>query len=427
MDPGLILPYQLREQITTEKELKKITMKTITHFRTMVIAVLFITFSACSTMDENPATTTDSGTNATDEMMKEDGNNPDEGVFMGGDVPTMHRNNYVYTESNESGTNHILIFKKTWDGDLELKGNVASGGAGNATSLGSQGAVILDENHQYLYAVNAGSNSISSFEVMNNGHLALSHTIATKGVTPVSLTIHNNMLYVVHSGNSTINGYHLGANGTFSDIPGSYQELSTKTAGPAQISFSPEGNYLYVSEKMTNKITMFKVDANGAANERESVASVGDTPFGFNIVRDRYMIVSNAGMDRANHASVTSYNGIASGRIADINGAVLNGQTSACWVATTRNGRYAYISNTGSDKLSTYYVNARGSLFLVQRDISTGDAPTDITVGSDNYNVFVLCKMDHTIQHYKRTELGGLSHTGEAVSLPEYAAGLASW
>jgi 6-phosphogluconolactonase len=402
-------------------------MKTITQLRKIIIAALFITFFACSNMDENQTSITDSSTNATNEMMKEDGNNPDEGVFMGDDIFTMHRNSYIYTESNESGTNHILIFKKTADGDLELKGNVASGGSGNNLSLESQGAVILDANHQYLYAVNAGSNSISSFEVMNNGHLMLSHTVATKGVTPVSLTLHNNMLYVVHSGNSTINGYHLGPNGTFSDIPGSYKELSAKTAGPAQISFSPEGNYLYVTEKMTNKISMFKVDANGAADERETTASVGDTPFGFNIVRDRYMIVSNAGMDRANHSSVTSYNGIASGRLADINGAVLNGQTSACWVATSQYGRYAFISNTGSNKLSTYYINASGNLFVVQRDISTGSGPTDITVGSDNYNVFVLCKTDHTIQYYKRTELGGLEHSGEAVGLPEYAAGMASW
>ncbi|MEO5775925.1 MAG: beta-propeller fold lactonase family protein [Flavobacterium sp.] len=398
-------------------------MKTITQITGASIAALLFSFTGCSKMDET--STGDSGKNATKEMMKENGNNPDEAVFR--NSSKMRSSIYVYTESNDSGNNSVLIYKRNGAGDLELVGTEASGGAGNALGLGSQGALTLDADHKFLYAVNAGSNSISSFRVLPNGNLMLKQTINSQGITPVSLAIHEDILYVVHSGDGTINGFHLGPNGTFSHIAGSHKNLSSAMAGPAEIAFSPNGNHLYVTEKMTNTISTFSVNNAGVAGSRVSTPSVGNTPFGFDFARDQYMIVSNADGGTANLSSVTSYSGVNSGNLAAVNGAIPNNQTAACWVATTMYGRYAFISNTGSDDVSSYYVGAGGNLSIIEENIPSGDSPIDLVVASDNYSVYVLCAMDHTIQQYKRTELGGLTHTGIVHSLPVHAAGLATW
>jgi len=42
-----------------------------------------------------------------------------------------------------------------------MQQQVNSGGAGYGAGLGSQGALILNETHSWLFAVNAGDNTVS--------------------------------------------------------------------------------------------------------------------------------------------------------------------------------------------------------------------------------------------------------------------------
>src|SRR5205085_6634523 len=106
------------------------------------------------------------------------------------------------------------------------------------------------------------------------------------GTIPVSLCIHHQHLYVVNGGTSDICGFTVGAGGQLTKIAGSNLQLSAAMADPAQIAFSPNGDYLYVTEKMTDKITSYDVDVNGLASFDVSYSSTGHTPFGFCIARD---------------------------------------------------------------------------------------------------------------------------------------------
>jgi 6-phosphogluconolactonase len=396
-------------------------MKAKHYFYAILSSVAALLFQACND-DEN--VTARDGVNPVG-LTSERGLNPDDMLLRNGS--NMHGNGYIYTESNEAGTNHIYVYQQNSDGKLMLRGTVDSGGNGNGMGLGSQGALVFNDRHDFLYAVNAGSNSISSFMVGQNGRLTLMHTALTGGTTPVSITVNRRMMYVVHSGSSDISGFHLGAHGSFSYIPNSTRGLSSSNAGPAQISFAPNGNYLYVTEKMTNKITRFSLDANDLPDTGTAMAAVGSTPFGFDFVRDSYMIVSNAEMDAEGAATVTSYTGAATGALSAVNGAVASGQTSACWVATTAHGRYAYISNTGSDTVSSYYIGPQGNLFLINGAIASGDGPIDSAITRDDRSLYVLCKNDHTIRSYMRTADGGLTAGTSTPSLPVSAAGLVSW
>ena len=75
----------------------------------------------------------------------------------------------VYTESNASSGNRVLVFHRAVDGSLTPAGSVASGGMGTGAPLASQGALALGGDGDWLFAVNAGRHSISSFRVRKGG------------------------------------------------------------------------------------------------------------------------------------------------------------------------------------------------------------------------------------------------------------------
>jgi 6-phosphogluconolactonase len=355
--------------------------------------------------------------------ISEKGTNPDELVLS--DDLQRHFSGFIYTEGNEAGVNMIHIFRQHADGHLTHENAVASGGAGNAAALGSQGALAFNNSKHWLFAVNAGDNTVSSFEVQSNGNLTLAHTVTSGGTTPVSLCIYNHFLYVVNSGSSNISGYTVGMGGTMTPITGSVLSLSAANAGPAQIAFSPNGRYLYVTEKMTNMITSYDVDAGGLAAYDNSIASTGVTPFGFDIARNKFLIVSNASGGAANAASCTSYSGVNPGNLTAVNGAVANNQTASCWVATTHHGRFAFVTNTGSDNISSYYISGTGSLHLIHgAAVTTQSHPIDICVAANNYYVYNLNAISHSISGYRRGFLGDLIPNGAISGLPDFASGL---
>ena len=110
----------------------------------------------------------------------------------------------------------------------------------------------MNEYHTWLFAVNAGSNSVSSFKINNDGTLELKHTESSGGTTPISVCVYDNLLYVVNAASADINGFTIGWDGSFTPIDGSHKSLSDITAGPAQIAFSPQGNSLLVTEKVND-------------------------------------------------------------------------------------------------------------------------------------------------------------------------------
>ncbi|HUM46878.1 MAG TPA: beta-propeller fold lactonase family protein, partial [Chitinophagales bacterium] len=256
----------------------------------VLVAVTAVLFTACQKDISSGVPSSTPSSNH--DLFSEKGQNPDEQVFVQDGISLLNpQEGYVYTESNDLSQNEILIYKQSVNGSLSLMGTVSSGGKGSGEGLGSQGAVILDKSHNWLFAVNAGSNSISSFKVESDGSLMLAHTAGSEGELPISVSVYENVLYVVNASSDNIAGFSIDGDGMLTYLDGSNQSLSTSGAGAAQISFSPNGSYLYVTEKATNMITTFAVDVNGVASPGSSMPSVGATPFGFEFARDKVMIV----------------------------------------------------------------------------------------------------------------------------------------
>jgi len=166
----------------------------------------------------------------------------------------------VYTETNSAGANAVQIFQSASDGSLSLAATVSTGGLGTGAGLGNQGALALSGDDRYLYAVNAGSNEISAFTVSDAG-LTLVDRVPSGGTHPISVTTHGRLVYVLNSGDSgNISGFHVGPDGHLRPISGSSRPLSSATAGPAEVSFSPDGSTLVVTEKALNQFAIYTVE-----------------------------------------------------------------------------------------------------------------------------------------------------------------------
>jgi 6-phosphogluconolactonase (cycloisomerase 2 family) len=322
----------------------------------------------------------------------------------------------VYTLSNSAAGNAVIAYSRASDGSLSALGTFATGGLGSGGGLGSQGAVVLSESGRWLLAVDAGSDEITSFAVGADGRLTFADRISSGGDHPISVTVNGGLVYTVNDGGSgNIAGFTISASGDLAAIAGSIQPLSSSSAGPAQISFTPDGATLVVTEKATNRIVTYAIGGNGAAGPPSSVASAGQTPFGFEFDNKGRLVVSEAFGGAPDASTVSSYS-LAGGTASLIDGPVATTETAACWVVVTNNGKYAYASNTGSGSISGFAIGKDGTLDLLDADGRTGvtgGAPTDMSLSSNSK--FLYARTGGTLQILRINKDGSLTNIGLTV------------
>jgi hypothetical protein len=114
-------------------------------------------------------------------------------------------NDLVFVQTNELTGNRILVYDVARDGNLRSDGSYATGGNGGAAlpgtesdRLGSQGSLVYDRHHRLLVAVNAGSNSVSTFSV-HGSRLRLEGVVPSGGQFPASIAVHGNLVYVLNA------------------------------------------------------------------------------------------------------------------------------------------------------------------------------------------------------------------------------------
>ncbi len=333
----------------------------------------------------------------------------------------------VYIMTNGVQENEIVAFRRLRDGTLKLRDFYLTGGSGTGTRevssatpddgidpLASQGSLILSRCGRFLFAVNTGSNSITSFRVMKDGGLVRASVVNSGGQQPNSLTQHGNFLYVSNVGSSAnnfdsnITGFYVDSCGVLTMIPNSTRNLSTDNAQPAQVLFSLNGRQLVVTELTTNRITVFCINRNGTAMLQVSNASNGAGPFGAAFTRCGILLVAEAGAN-----ALSSYVLNANGTLTVISGSVPTGQQATCWVSVSRCGRFAYTSNTGSGTISIFRVQDSGVLTFIENVRSTPEgtpqgAPIDNGISPCGRFFYVLNGNQGTVSAFETGNQGRL-------------------
>ena len=336
----------------------------------------------------------------------------------------------VYTLTNQTSGNAVAIFDRSANGVLTFAGEVPTGGLGTGGALDSQGAVVLSEDARWLLAANAGSDDISVFAVTPSG---LTHVqrIASGGVRPVSIAIRNRLVYVLNVGGSGgIAGFVQDRSGELTPIAGSSRPLSGPDAGAAQISFTPDGGALIVTERFTNVIDVYTLNEDGLASEPQVHPSAGATPFGFDFGKRGTLVVSEAFGGAPDASAASSYFVGRDGALSLVTGSLGTTESSACWLVVSKDGRFAYAANTGSNTVTGYAIGQDGTLTLLDADGVTGpgaDAgPADIGLSQDGQFLYVLTRGTNSVTGFeRRTSDGSLERASVVDGLPVGAVGLA--
>src|SRR5262245_31881888 len=258
----------------------------------------------------------------------------------------------VYALTNSAAGNAVVAYDRAGDGSLTFAGVFAAGGTGTGAGLGSQNAVIVSKDRKLLIAVNAGSNSISSFRIRRDG-LALVDTVSSGGTMPTSVALHRGLLYVLNAGvPNNISGFRISGAGKITPLAGSQRALSATSTSPAQVGFSDDGEALIVTERATNRIDVYTVGRDGLVAGPSVYPSAGPTPFGFAVDKRNTLFVSEAGAG----GGASSYRIGDAGSLAAVSSMVMTGQRAACWAVVTKNGRYGYITNAGTGNISGFAI-----------------------------------------------------------------------
>jgi 6-phosphogluconolactonase (cycloisomerase 2 family) len=316
----------------------------------------------------------------------------------------------AYTQTNDPAGNRLIVFARLSDGTLKQVQTVKTGGLGGQQDqpgcpgacpiLDTQGEIASTPDEHLVFAVNAGSDSITSFLQTPFGLIPIDR-ISSGGDFPNSLTVHGNTLYVLNSNSGTIKGFKFGPLGFMVPIPGSTQSLvgnppPESTVNARQIGFDNTGRVLVVSVLGGNMIETFKVDAFGRAGPiANSRAPQQPLPFGFAFDPKNRLVMSEV-------TSLTAFGNVSTYSLNTNTAALSNidseptGAAAPCWVVVTKDGRYTFVVNTGGGApadISRYRLGNDGSLTSLGANTGPNGAEfarTDEDLSRDSRFLYVL-------------------------------------
>ncbi|WP_125614368.1 lactonase family protein [Specibacter cremeus] len=332
----------------------------------------------------------------------------------------------VFVQNNGGAGNSVTVYDRSPGGTLARAGTYPTGGRGGAEvsavvdPLASQGSLTYDRPHHLLFAVNAGSDSLSTFAVRGD-RLQLREILPSGGEFPVSVAVSGHLVYVLNAGGEgTVSGFRE-FDGVVVPLFGSTRTLGLGNAAmpaflaaPAQVAISPDRAHLVVATKSHNTLDVFGLGRFGEPSAVPVVnASAGAVPFALTFDANARLQVAEAS------GSASSYVINGNGSLALVSGPVANGQAATCWSTTARG--YLYAANAGSATITGYRVGPDGSLSLLEASgiaARTDAGPVDIAATADGRYLYEQATGAGAIDEFAVAADGSLTRIGAITGLP---------
>jgi 6-phosphogluconolactonase (cycloisomerase 2 family) len=342
----------------------------------------------------------------------------------------------VFVQTNEPTGNRIIAFDRGPDGTLTQAGSYATGGNGGVAlpgnqsdHLGSQGSLVLGHGRSLLFAVNAGSDTLSVFSVQGD-RLSLEQVVPSGGRFPVSVAAHDNVLYVLNAGDTgVLQGFRVTGKHV-EPLPGSMRDLGLANTdpplfltSPGQVGFTPDGRRLIVTDKGSgDRIDVFAVAPDGRLSAAPTVnTSATPVPFAFTFEpAHQRLVVSEAGL-----SALSTYVVDADGTLSDPH-SLADNQAAQCWVTRVRD--FYYVSNTNSNTISGYRIGADGQPTLVGATGVVGTTeigPVDSAASGGRF-FYVQTGTSGTVDEFRVENDGTLTKIGTVTGLPPGQEGIAA-
>ncbi|HEY7399661.1 MAG TPA: beta-propeller fold lactonase family protein [Actinomycetota bacterium] len=330
----------------------------------------------------------------------------------------------VYVQTNEP-QNQVVAFRRSSDGSLEEIGSYPTGGKGDGVPhLTSQGSLVLTGDGKRLLVTNAGGDDAGVFDVTDEG-LELRQTVATPAA-PKSVTEHDGVVYVLGTAEPSLAGFRM-SDASLTPIDGSARMLPADSS-PAQVGFTPSGDALIVTQRGTDSIVAFPVNADGTLGEPTETASSGPTPYGFAFTSRGVLVVTEAFRAEKGAAAASSYlvNGTT---VRPVTGSVGNGRSEICW-AVVKDDRFAFTTNFADGAVSRYAIAEDGSLSLEDAVAGTSveghTGLRDEDLSGDGAFLYAIDADAGKVFGWSVGDDGSLMAVGSWGMLPATASGLAA-
>ena len=330
----------------------------------------------------------------------------------------------VFVQTDNTAGNQVVAYHRASDGTLTLAGTYDTGGLGGKLTgavvddLASQGSLTYDPGHGLLYAVNAGSNTVTVFAASGD-RLSRLQVIGSHSSFPVSVTVHGNLVYVLNALNGgSVQGYAV-TDGRLRYIEGSGRQLHLPaatpqfTTTPGQVAFSPDGSQLIVTTKANgDNIDVFGVGEDGTLSASPVVNNdANEVPFGIVFDPAGDLVIAES----ATASAVATFTLHPDGTVTLLD-RVTTGQAATCWVAADRGLMFA--SNAGSGTESSLFAGEDGHLTLLGQT-GTDAGTVDAAVSPEGRYVYVQTGAKGIVDEYRAdgphlTEIGSVTVAGSA-------------
>lgn len=330
-----------------------------------------------------------------------------------------HRGAAVFVQTDNLRGNTVVAYDQAADGSLHQAGTYATGGLGGQLPgtgpdhLASQGALAYDRAHHLLYAVNAGSDTLTVFAV-DGDRLVRRQVVASGGGFPVSVAVHGSSVYVLNAADGgSVQGY-VSLAGRLVEVASWHRGLGLPAGTtPGQVGVTPDGRRLVVTTKAGDSIDVFPLGLLGPAARPTVTRTPGQGPFGFTFDAAGRIVVTESATNSV--ATFAFGRGAILTKVAE----AATGQQATCWVIGS--GDHFYASNAGSSTLTGLTEGRRGSL-TVLGDTGTGAGTVDAAVTSDGRFLHVQTGVDGGVDSFRINRDGSLTKTG-TVTVPGAAGG----
>ncbi len=322
----------------------------------------------------------------------------------------------VFVQTNDLAHNAVIAYDRAANGHLTRAGTYATGGAGAVVAgavvdpLASQGSLTLDRRHGLLFAVNAGSDTITVFGV-DGSRLVRRQILPSHGDVPVSVSVVGNLVYVLNARDGgSISGYRLvGRN--VEPLAGSTRALNLTPntnpeflQTPSEVAIAPDGQTVVVATKTHGTLLTFPLTNGGRPAASPVVTLSGTVPFALSFDPSGSLLV----VDATGYAS--SYKVGRNGNLALVSQVGPTGQAAACWTVLVHGSLYA--ANAGSNSI-TAFKDHRGQLTITDAvAATTGAGPIDMASSWNGRFIYQLTGGSGQINEYVRGAHGSLTMIG---------------
>jgi DNA-binding beta-propeller fold protein YncE len=311
--------------------------------------------------------------------------------------------------------NAVVAYRRSADGTLHPAATYPTGGLGGALDgsvvdhLASQGALTYDDG--LLYAVNAGSDTISVFHVSGD-RLTRRQVLPSGGAFPVSIAAHGALVYVLNARDGgSIQGY-LRVGTRLVRVPSWHRDLGLDpnqtpefTSTPGQIAFTPNGTKLIITTKANgNAIKVFAVSSVfGPSASAVTTVLDGDVPFAIVFDPQGHLVAALAGRNAVATLRVNN-----DGSLTTL-ATVATGQAATCWIVA--DGDRFYASNAGSATLSALRDDPDGAL-TAHGNTATDPGTVDAALSPDGRFLYVQTGADGIVDEFHVQSDGTLREIG---------------